>query len=234
MTDARDARGRLEASLGHRFKNPDLLIEALTHRSAAGGSVPSNERLEFLGDRVLGLAIAQMLIARFPDAEEGEMSRRLTALVRREALAEVADRIDLASHVIFGPSDAKTGRENAGLLADACEAVIGALFLDGGLAAAQSFIDSAWAAMVSDGEGAERDAKTRLQEWAQGRGRPLPRYVVVHREGPAHAPQFVVMVHVDGDLKATGEGTSKRAAEQAAAEALLERLDMDASEQAER
>jgi ribonuclease III len=231
MTDARDARGRLETALGHRFENPDLLTEALTHRSAASESSPSNERLEFLGDRVLGLVVARMLVDRFPDAEEGEMSRRLTALVRREALADVAERIDLAPHVRFGPSDAKAGRENASLLADACEAVIGALFLDGGLDAAQSFIAGAWAAMMDDGEGAERDAKTRLQEWAQGRGRSLPRYEVTDREGPAHAPQFVVTVRVDGEPEATGEGTSKRSAEQAAASALLDRLGVNAGGQ---
>lgn len=225
MTDAHRARGRLEEALGHRFQNPDLLNQSLTHRSAAEDPLRSNERLEFLGDRVLGLVIAQMLMARFPDADEGEMSRRLTALVRREALAEVAERIDLASHVVFGPSDAKSGRENPGLLANACEAVIGALFVDGGLDAARSFIERAWRVLVDDGEGAERDAKTRLQEWAQGRGRSLPRYEVTDREGPAHAPQFMVTVTVDGEAPATGEGASKRAAEQAAAAALLERLD---------
>jgi ribonuclease III len=228
MTAARHARERLETALGHSFRNSDLLTEALTHRSAAGESSPSNERLEFLGDRVLGLVIAQLLMARFPAAEEGEMSRRLTALVRREALAEIAERINLASHVVFGPSDAKAGRENPGLLANACEAVIGALFLDGGLDAARSFIDDSWGAMLDDGEGAERDAKTRLQEWVQARGRSLPRYEVTDREGPAHAPQFAVMVHVDGEPPETGEGASKRAAEQAAAAALLARLDKKA------
>ncbi|MGZ5851973.1 MAG: ribonuclease III [Hyphomicrobium sp.] len=228
MTDPRPGRARLEAALDHRFRNPDLLSEALTHRSAAGASTPSNERLEFLGDRVLGLVIAQMLMTRFPMAEEGEMSRRLTALVRREALAEVAERVDLAAHVVFGAGDAKAGRENTGLLANACEAVIGALFLDGGLEAARCFIERAWGAMVDYGEGAERDAKTRLQEWAQARGRSLPRYEVTDREGPAHAPQFVVTVYVDGESEATGEGASKRVAEQAAAAALLNRLDKKA------
>ena len=229
MTPARQARRALEAALGRSFENPDLLTEALTHRSAAGEATPSNERLEFLGDRVLGLVIAQLLMARFPAAEEGEMSRRLTALVRREALAEIAERIDLAAHVVFGPSDARAGRENAGLLANACEAVIGALFLDGGLAAARSFIDSAWGAMIDDGEGAARDAKTRLQEWAQARGRSLPHYEVTDREGPAHAPQFAVKVHVDGEAPEAGEGASKRAAEQAAAAAMLTREGLDAA-----
>jgi ribonuclease-3 len=225
MTKARDARGRLESTLGHDFKNPDLLTEALTHRSAAGDLTPSNERLEFLGDRVLGLVVAEMLIARFPTAEEGELSRRHTALVRREALAEVAERIGLEAHVIFGPADAKAGRENASLLADACEAVIGALFLDGGLDVARSFIEDAWKAMIADGDAGRRDAKTRLQEWAQARGRPLPDYEVSDREGPAHAPRFVVTVHIDGEAPASGEGGSKRAAEQAAAAALLAKLD---------
>jgi ribonuclease III len=224
MTTARDARGRLESALGHGFQNPRLLTEALTHRSAADESSPSNERLEFLGDRVLGLIVAEMLIARFPAAEEGELSRRHAALVRREALAEVAERIRLEAHVIFGPSDAKAGRENAGLLANACEAVIGALFLDGGLEAARSFITDAWQSMIADGETSQRDAKTRLQEWAQARGRSLPDYEVTDREGPAHAPQFVVTVRVDGEAPATGEGGSKRVAEQAAAAALLARL----------
>jgi ribonuclease-3 len=225
MTKARDARGRLEAVLGHRFKNSDLLAEALTHRSAADEATPSNERLEFLGDRVLGLVIAGMLIGRFPSADEGELSRRHTALVRREALAEVAESIDLQSHVIFGPSDAKAGRENAGLLADACEAVIGALFLDGGLDVARSFIENAWAEMIVDGDAGQRDAKTRLQEWAQARGRSLPEYEVTNREGPAHAPRFVVTVRVEGEAPASGEGGSKRAAEQAAAVALLAKVD---------
>lgn len=226
MTDTRDARRRLEESLGHCFSNSDLLAEALTHRSAAGTDVPSNERLEFLGDRILGLVIAELLMKRFPEADEGELSRRLTALVRRDALATVARSFGLGAHMRFGPSDAKAGRGNAGLLADACEAVIGALFMDGGIEAARSFIVGAWAAMVSDGMGAARDAKTRLQEWAQGRGKPLPHYEVSSRKGPPHAPQFVVTVVVEGEGTASGEGASKRVAEQAAATTLLDRLNV--------
>jgi ribonuclease III len=226
MTDARDARRRLEASLGHSFANPDLLTEALTHRSAAGIDAPSNERLEFLGDRVLGLVIAELLIRRFAAADEGELSRRLTALVRRDALAAVAKSVGFDVHMRFGASDAKAGRGNASLLADACEAVIGALFLDGGIDTARSFIVDAWTPMVDDGTGAARDAKTRLQEWAQGRGKPLPHYAVSSRKGPPHAPQFVVTVAVEGEGEASGEGASKRVAEQAAASALLERLNV--------
>jgi ribonuclease-3 len=226
MTDALDARRRLEASLGHTFAAPNLLTEALTHRSAAGADSPSNERLEFLGDRILGLVIAELLVKRFPDADEGELSRRLTALVRRDALAKVAKSVGLGVHMRFGASDAKAGRGNATLLSDACEATIGALFLDGGMEAARSFIITAWEPMVDDGTGASRDAKTRLQEWAQGRGKALPRYEISSREGPPHAPQFVVTVAVDGEGEASGEGTSKRVAEQAAAAALLNRLNI--------
>jgi ribonuclease-3 len=228
MTIARDAHMRLEETLGYHFSNNNLLTQALTHRSAAHDAAPSNERLEFLGDRVLGLVIASLLVTRFPDAEEGELSRRLTALVRRDALAMVARQIGLTEHLYLAPSDAKTGRENPGLLADACEAVIGAIFLDGGLGAARSFIEAAWAPVLNDSEGAVRDAKTRLQEWAQARGRPIPIYEVAEREGPAHAPKFVVVVRVAGESEVRGEGMSKRAAEQVAALALLERLETKA------
>ena len=228
MTTARRAHERLETTLGYRFSNTDLLTQALTHRGAANDAAPSNERLEFLGDRVLGLVIAGWLVKRFPEAEEGELSRRLTALVRRDALAMVAGQIGLAEHLYLAPSDAKAGRENPGLLADACEAVIGAMFLDGGLEVARSFIEAAWAPVLDDSEGAVRDAKTRLQEWAQARGRPIPFYEIAEREGPAHAPKFVVVVKVEGESEARGEGTSKRAAEQVAALALLESLETKA------
>jgi ribonuclease-3 len=221
MTVSRDSHRRLEKALGHRFSNPSLLTEALTHRGAATKTKPSNERLEFLGDRVLGLAIAEMLFTRFAGADEGELSRRLTALVRRDALAEIADDLDLGALIHFSPSDVESGRINAGLLANACEAVIGALFLDGAFEAARAFIVRAWAPMIEREEGAERDAKTRLQEWAQGRGKKLPRYEVTSRDGPPHAPQFAVTVHVEGEDPATGAGPSKRVAEQAAAAALL-------------
>lgn len=226
MTDALDARRRLEALLGHSFAKSDLLTEALTHRSASSVDSPSNERLEFLGDRILGLVIAELLIKRFPEADEGELSRRLTSLVRRDALAKVAKSVGLGAHMRFGASDAKAGRANATLLADACEATIGALFLDGGMDAAQSFITTAWEPMIEDGTGAARDAKTRLQEWAQGRGKPLPHYEISSRKGPPHAPQFVVTVAVDGEGEASGEGSSKRVAEQAAAAALLDHLNV--------
>jgi ribonuclease-3 len=225
MTASRTMRRRrLEKALGHRFANPSLLTEALTHRGAATSTLPSNERLEFLGDRVLGLVMAEILFRTFGSADEGELSRRFTALVRRDALAEVAEGLDLAGEVHFSPSDAESGRANPGLLANACEAVIGALFVDGSFEAARAFIERAWAPLIERNEGADRDAKTRLQEWAQGRGCKLPRYEVTSREGPPHAPQFVVTVQVEGEEPAVGEGPSKRVAEQGAAAAFLARL----------
>jgi len=223
VTEAHDVP-RLEGALGHRFADPDLLTEALTHRGAARPPARSYERLEFLRDRVLGLVVAEMLLARFPDADEGELSRRHTSLVRRDALADVAEDIELGPHILFAAADADAGRGNRGLLADVCEALIGALFLDGGLDPARRFIEHAWAPVVYRDEGAERDAKTRLQEWAQARGRGLPQYEVMSREGPDHAPRFMVTVRLNGEGDASGEGASKRNAEQEAAAALLRRL----------
>ncbi|HTJ06987.1 MAG TPA: ribonuclease III [Caldimonas sp.] len=223
MTDPHDVR-RLEGALGHHFADPDLLTEALTHRSAARPPSCSYERLEFLGDRVLGLVVAEMLFARFAEADEGELSRRHTALVRRDALADVAEDLDFGPFIVFASSDAETGRTNRGILADVCEALIGAVFLDGGIDPAQRFIERAWKPMVDRDEGAQRDAKTRLQEWAQARGRGLPQYEVASREGPDHAPRFFVTVRLNGEEDASGEGTSKRGAEQEAAAALLQRL----------
>jgi ribonuclease-3 len=223
VTDPQELR-RLEGALGHHFDEPDLLTEALTHRSATRPPARSYERLEFLGDRVLGLVVAEMLFARFGDADEGELSRRHTALVRRDALADVAEDLDFGPFVVFAASDAEAGRTNRGILADVCEALIGALFLDGGFEPARRFIERAWEPMVDRDEGAQRDAKTRLQEWAQARGRGLPQYEVASREGPDHAPRFFVTVRLNGEDEASGEGTSKRGAEQEAAAAFLQRL----------
>jgi ribonuclease-3 len=223
VTDPTDLR-RIEGALGHHFADPDLLTEALTHRSAARPPARSYERLEFLGDRVLGVVVAEMLFALFADADEGELSRRHTALVRRDALADVAEDLDFAPFIVFAPSDAEAGRTNRGILADVCEALIGALFLDGGLDPARRFIERAWQPMVDRDEGAQRDAKTRLQEWAQARGRGLPQYEVSNREGPDHAPRFLVTVRLNGEGEASGEGPSKRGAEQEAAAALLKQL----------
>jgi len=231
MTGREDASRRLEQALGHRFADPGLLEEALTHSSvaSAGDRRRTNERLEFLGDRVLGLVVADMLFDRFPDEDEGALARRHAALVRRESLARVAESIGLAESIRLsrGEEDAG-GRKNPGLLADACEAVIAALYLDGRIDVAATFIRDQWDAMVAEDVRPPKDAKTELQEWAQARGLALPRYREVGREGPAHAPMFSIEVSLADRTPASASGPSKRAAEQAAAEAMLEELGRDA------
>lgn len=224
-----------EAGLGHRFARPALLREALTHRSAAhegGGRLKrtdkrgrgSNERLEFVGDRVLGLLVAEWLVERFPQEQEGELGPRHAQLVSRAVLAEVAAAAGLSRALSVAPGEARAGvKRLATVLADAMEAVIGAIYLDGGLDPARRFVRAAWAPAMEAQLVPPKDAKTRLQEWAMARGLPLPDYAVVRRDGPPHAPSFVVEVTVDGR---TGSGTagSKRVAERDAATDLLGRL----------
>jgi ribonuclease-3 len=226
----------LAKALGYEFRREDLLADAVTHpsvggigrRSTRGSAKPlpgvAYERLEFLGDRVLGLVIAQWLLERFPTEKEGALTRRYAALVQQEALATVAERLGLGRFLRLAPSEEREGRTNQAILADACEAVIGALYLDGGLAAASGFIRAAWAALVDSAEGPPQDPKVALQEWAQGRGEPLPAYETLDRRGPAHAPVFEVRVRVAGHDPVTAVGSSKRAAEKAAATALLRRV----------
>jgi ribonuclease-3 len=216
-----------EAILGHEFKRPDLLQEALTHRSAAQGKGrkhASNERLEFIGDRVLGLTMAEWLAERFPREQEGELGRRLAYLVSQPVLATVAETAGLAAVLSVSPGEAKAGvAKRATVLADALEAALGALYLDGGLDVARDFVRRAWNdAMIMQAD-PPKDAKTALQEWAQKRGKDLPVYEVTGRSGPPHAPEFIVTVTV-GTADASGTGGNKRAAEQLAAEALLTRL----------
>lgn len=215
----------LQEKLGHRFNDPQLLIHALTHSGAARNRLESNERLEFLGDRVLGLALAGMLLEAFPDEEEGKIGYRFSALARAESLARIADHIGLAPHIRLdrGEEDAG-GRDNPGILADCCEAVIAALYLDSGLEAAEKFVLEHWRPLMSEDLAPPKDAKTLLQEWAQARGLPLPVYRVADREGPPHAPHFTIEVTVHEKKPAKGQGTSKQAAEQAAARALMDRL----------
>lgn len=219
----------LEQALGHRFTRPGLLGLALTHSSAARDG-PSNQRLEFLGDRVLGLVVAETLYERFPDEEEGALAPRLAALVRRDALVRVALDIGLGLHVVMAQGEEEAGgRDNPGILADTCEAVIAALYLDGGMEPAERFIRRHWLALMEEDSAPPKDCKTELQEWAQGRGRglALPAYTETGREGPAHAPVFSVQVSLEGIGPAAATGPSKRAAEQAAAAALLERIKGD-------
>lgn len=225
---AKRRHAALEESLGHHFAEPGLLAQALRHSSTArgrDGRADTNERLEFLGDRVLGLVVAEMLFQVFPDEEEGPLARRHAALVRREALVRVAELIGLQAHLDLAPGEAEAGgRDKPTILGDACEAVIAALYLDGGLATAAAFVTRHWAPLLAEDPRPPKDAKTALQEWAQGRGLPLPAYREMDRSGPQHAPLFTIEVEVRGETSATGAGPSKRAAEQDAAEALLGRL----------
>ncbi|HEY5597299.1 MAG TPA: ribonuclease III [Kiloniellales bacterium] len=221
-----DALARL---LGHDFVQPELLRQALTHPSAAnrrpGGGDDSYQRLEFLGDRVLGLVIADLLLRRFPDEPQGPLALRHVDLVRRETLAEVGRGLNLGRYLRLAKGEEAAGeRDNPALLADACEAVIGALYLDGGFPAAHAVIEKYWAPMVAATGRPPQDAKTALQEWAQARALPLPDYQEVERTGPAHDPLFTVEVRIEGQRAERGEGRSKRLAEQAAAERLLRRL----------
>ena len=224
----RDPNGLAEEHLGHGFARPELLTRALTHPSAAtrrDGIDDSYERLEFLGDRVLGLIVADLLMARFPREAEGALALRHAELVRRETLAEVAREIGLDDYLRLAKGEEAAGeRQNPALLANACEAVIGALYLDGGLPVAWAFVERLWAARLEADVRPPQDAKTALQEWAQARALGLPKYREVGREGPAHEPYFTLEVAVEGQEPARGEGRSKRLAEQAAAARLLARL----------
>jgi len=216
----------LEKALGHRFKNQQMLEIALTHASVRGdkGKRSDNERLEFIGDRVLGLAIAEHLNERFPDGSEGDLARRYNRLVRGEACAKVARAIDLGAYLILSDSEAGSGgRAKSTILADAMEAVLGAVFLDAGFAPARTVVHRLWESLLEDLPAVGVDAKSALQEWAQGQGLDLPQYVDIAREGPDHAPRFTIEVRISGREPARGQGASKRAAEQAAARTLLER-----------
>lgn len=217
----------LEERIGHRFADPTLLDHALTHVTAVSGGrkrTESYQRLEFLGDHVLGLVISELLFRAFPKAEEGELSRRLADLVRKDACAVAARAMELGPHIRLGAGEVSSGgrRKNA-ILADVCEAVIGAVFLDGGYPAAAQLIERFWQERMFEPHRPLRDAKTILQEWAQGRGLPPPVYREKERRGPDHKPEFRVSVELPGIAATEGKGASKRDAEQAAAAAMLAR-----------
>jgi ribonuclease-3 len=202
--DARPRRrrgdGSLEERIGYRFADASLLDSALSHISALKGArnrVGSYQRLEFLGDHVLGLVISDMLFRAFPRADEGELSRRLADLVRKETCAEIARAIDLGAAIRLGASEANAGaRTRPAILADVCEALIGAVYLDGGFAAAEALIGRLWQVRMKTKAEPARDPKTVLQEWAQGRGLPTPAYREIARSGPDHDPQFRVAVQL--------------------------------------
>ena len=215
---------RLEAALGYRFADPALLATALTHMSAEESRLASYQRLEFLGDRVLGLSVADLLFRQFPQSEEGNLSRRLADLVRKETCAEVAQSWNLGQFMRLGEGEILGGaRKNKAILADACEAIIGAVFIDGGYDAARALVERAFGERMLKPVRPLRDAKTALQEWAQGRGYPTPTYSERGRSGPDHAPVFVVAARITGLADAEARGPSKRLAEQAAAETFLKR-----------
>jgi ribonuclease III len=220
------AASALEKTIGYRFKDRDLLERSLTHISAVSGGNRANsyQRLEFLGDHVLGLIISDMLFAAFPRADEGELSRRLADLVRRESCADVARAIELGTALRIGASEANAGgRLRTAILADVCEALVGAVYLDGGYDATYKLVERLWGERMRAPVRPLRDPKTMLQEWAQARGLPTPVYREVERTGPHHDPEFRVAVTLPNREPAEGLGRSKRAAEQAAAAALLSR-----------
>jgi ribonuclease-3 len=222
---ALEQRDALEQKLGHHFSDPELLKRALTHASAT--AVLSNERLEFLGDRVLGLIVAEKLHALYPDDAEGALALKFNTLARGAACARAAEAAGLAEHIVLAGSErASGGRHKPAILSGACEAVIAALYLDGGLEAARAFVERYWDGMFENLTADMRDAKTRLQEWAQAPGRNgmAPVYVQISRDGPDHAPRFVVEARVEGAGAEQGEGGSKREAEQAAAARLLKKV----------
>lgn len=224
---APDPIGDLAARLPHRFARPDLLLHALTHRSAADPRkqmLDSNERLEFVGDRVLALLMAEWLAERFPAEREGDLGKRLAALVAQDALAKVAAALGLAPALRIPPNEERSGvRNRASVLSDAVEAILGAIYLDGGLVPARELVRREWAPLLEASARPPVSPKTRLQEWSLGRALGLPEYMLVSTTGPSHSPVFVVRVLAAGQ-EADGTGESKRAAEQAAAERLLAQL----------
>lgn len=214
--------------LSYRFSNPDLLDEALTHPSCAKqvkGRPFNNQRLEFLGDAILGAVIAKLLFDLYPGEQEGDLARRFAALVCGEQLVEIAKQIDLPGAIRLASSEEEAGgRANPSNIEDVCEALIGALYLDGGMEAAEPFILEHWRTLAESVSEPPKDPKTGLQEWAQGRGLPLPHYAVIEETGPAHAPHFTIEVRVEGHPPASAKAGSKKAAEREAAATLWERL----------
>ncbi len=215
---------RLAELIGHRFKDSKRLERALTHSSARSGGKGNYERLEFLGDRVLGLVVAELLFSMFPTAKEGDLSVRLNQLVSAETCAAVADELELHRFIRTG-SDIKnlTGKRMASVRADVMESLIAALYLDAGLEAARAFVLKNWEKRAHASATSRRDAKTELQEWAHSRTGEAPTYAIVDRTGPDHDPLFKVRAQVAGLEPAVGSGRSRRAAEQDAATRVLER-----------
>lgn len=219
-----EQREALETALGYTFKDDELLSRAVTHRSATQGKAAewSNERLEFLGDRILGLVMVETLMERFPKQREGELAPRLNAMVSRETCALVGHNLGLGQYLIIDRSERATGGpEKRSLLANAVEAVIGAIYTDGGLEKARKFVLKQWKTLLQSSTDMARDPKSALQEWAQGSGMAAPVYRHISRDGPDHAPVFTVTVEIDGRDPMKGVGASKQVAEREAARAML-------------
>jgi ribonuclease III len=214
-------------TLRHRFADETLLSAALTHSSTTAAS--TYERLEFLGDRVLGLVIADWVYADFPDESEGMLNRRMSDLVRREACAGVARAIGVIPHIQLERAARAGGVQNSdNVLGDVCEALIAALYLDGGMAVATHFIRAHWEALLDAKESANKDPKSALQEWAQGRSLPLPCYTVISQSGPDHAPLFDIEVRVPGFDPVVASAPSKQEAQKRAAADLLAKVEKTA------
>ncbi len=212
--------------LGHRFDDPELLTRALTHSSLSSPNRGDNQRLEFLGDRVLGLVMAEAVLAADETAKEGQLAPRFNALVRKETCADVAREIELGAAMRLGKSEMSAGgRRRMALLGDAMEAVIAAVYLDAGFEAARALVLRLWGDRITRVEEDARDAKTALQEWAQARGMTPPLYVEVGRSGPDHAPVFRIRAELPDGRQAEAEAKAKRHAEQAAAKALLDAIE---------
>jgi ribonuclease-3 len=214
----------IEHALSIKFNDRKLIEQALTHPSFSKAGA-DYERMEFLGDHVLGLVIAEILYKKFPDENEGQLTKRLAGLICGETLVRIAKDINLGDHLKMAQSEAASGgRENRSTLENAMEAIIAAIYLDQGLEPAREFITRAWADIVESMQLPPKDAKSSLQEWAQGRALPLPEYEVTTTTGPSHAPVFEVTVKVQGLEAKTGKGSSKRIAEQEAAKEMLEQI----------
>lgn len=218
----------IETVLGYQFENKKLLQEALTHPSkstARHNRTFNYQRLEFLGDSVLGMVIAEMLYTAFPNENEGSLAKRLAALVRSESIAVVGKKLGIERFIHMTPSEEQSGgRSNQSNIEDVCEALIGAIYLDGGIIPAKEFVQTYWSDMLIAQSAPPKDAKTALQEWVQAKGLPLPHYVVVQEQGPSHAPEFTIEVRVQGVDPVSATGSSKRAAEQKAAQAMLTKV----------
>jgi len=229
---ARETEPDLEGRLGYRFQRKDLLRRALTHSSYAheiAGGDADNEPLEFLGDALLGCLVSERLFKTFPDRDEGDLSRYKASLVNAEILAAKARRLGIGPHLLLGKTAEKVGaRKKGSLLSDAFEAVVAAIYLDGGFEPARAFLERQLGPdiqkLTRSGVPGARDAKTNLQEFLQARGHPTPRYQILKESGPAHRRNFLMGLLLEGKLLARGRGRTRKAAEQAAARKVLEAL----------